>query len=304
MTSIIWNQESIKITKQYINNYLKDQSMPNFLLLTGPKNIWKSTTIKEIAKVILKDFFQNDFLQLEDLSEELEKKHTIKVTLSKDKNKHYITKKDNSEKYYDIWTREVNERLQRSSTWKTKILFIENLERMNTAAMNAFLKTCEEPLPNRIIIATSSNHSLVLDTIHSRAIHIRYSALSPTDIQKVCNQNNLFIEEEKIQQIIWDISLGKPWIIFKYNNIFQKNPEIKKDILTLITLLEKKENINKAHKLLISIKNLWIINDFLDGRIHYATKKKISTWSWIKVKKMINANINQDNLLLYWLINQ
>jgi DNA polymerase III gamma/tau subunit len=46
---------------------------------------------------------------------------------------------------------------------------------MTIGAINAFLKTCEEPLPNRIIIATSVNKSQILDTVISRSISLNFS---------------------------------------------------------------------------------------------------------------------------------
>jgi DNA polymerase III gamma/tau subunit len=47
---------------------------------------------------------------------------------------------------------------------------------MTIGAINAFLKTCEEPLPNRIIIATSVNKSQILDTVISRSISLNFSS--------------------------------------------------------------------------------------------------------------------------------
>ncbi|MBR6907479.1 hypothetical protein IKN40_03085 [bacterium] len=39
------------------------------------------------------------------------------------------------------------------------MVIIENLQRMTNSAMNAFLKTCEEPLKNRYILATAEHES-------------------------------------------------------------------------------------------------------------------------------------------------
>jgi len=62
---------------------------------------------------------------------------------------------------------------------KQKVVLIENIERINAAAANAFLKNLEEPLPNRLIIATVSHQSQLLDTIISRAIVIRFQSMLP-----------------------------------------------------------------------------------------------------------------------------
>lgn len=62
-----------------------------------------------------------------------------------------------------------------------KVLVIENIERMNGASANAFLKSLEEPLPGRIIIATTSNLERVLPTIQSRALLFRTQAPTTDD---------------------------------------------------------------------------------------------------------------------------
>lgn len=59
---------------------------------------------------------------------------------------------------------------------------------MNRAAMNAFLKTCEEPLKNRIILATTSNKSRLLDTIISRAIVIPFFEYSYEELENYCDE--------------------------------------------------------------------------------------------------------------------
>lgn len=60
------------------------------------------------------------------------------------------------------------QRLSKTPLHDKKVLHIENIERMTTAASNALLKTLEEPYPNRWIIATSSKPHHILDTIISR----------------------------------------------------------------------------------------------------------------------------------------
>ena len=60
---------------------------------------------------------------------------------------------------------------------KYKVLFLENIERMSVGAANALLKPLEEPLPNRLIIATTTQESQLLDTILSRAMVVRFQSL-------------------------------------------------------------------------------------------------------------------------------
>lgn len=74
--------------------------------------------------------------------------------------------------------------LQQSAFSGKKCLLIENLERMSNAAMNAFLKTCEEPLKHRFIFATVSDESAILPTIFSRALLVRFAPLSSAQMKE------------------------------------------------------------------------------------------------------------------------
>jgi DNA polymerase III delta prime subunit len=117
----------------------------------------------------LGQYYPNDFLYIKDFSIQLKKQHNIKVEEDRKETYKILLNEHN---YKDIGTREINLRLQQSPAGKNKILLIENIERMTISAINAFLKACEEPLPNRIIMATTANKSQILDTVISRAITI------------------------------------------------------------------------------------------------------------------------------------
>ncbi len=82
--------------------------------------------------------------------------------------------------------REIVARLQYSSTGSKKAILLENIERMNTSSANAFLKAAEEPLPGRIIIATTTHPAQIMETIVSRAIVIPFHALTDEQIQQYC----------------------------------------------------------------------------------------------------------------------
>jgi len=299
---MIWNTESKNILQKYITKYQFDNSLPNFFILTWPRNIWKTTFIKELSEQILWKYFFNDFLYIEDLSEILQKEHIIKVWLPSEKSKQYIEKNKKWEKYLDRWTREINERLQSSAIWWTKILFIENIERMNSSAMNAFLKTCEESLPKRILIATSSSPDRLLETIISRAISIPFFPLSEEELINLANEHNIMKDNEDLQKKICQMSIWKPWVLIKFNN-FLKDTENLEKFTDLIKNLEQKDKINVSLKILTSMEKEWVLREFIDWRIAYSTKQQITNHSRIQVKKMINSNVNTENLLLYWLIN-
>jgi DNA polymerase-3 subunit delta' len=90
---------------------------------------------------------------------------------------------------------------------KTKIVLLENIERMNRSSANAFLKNCEEPLKNKLIIATTSHPSSLLETIISRAIMIRFKEVNDDEILSFAKENSFFSNDEVLQKFLCGISM-------------------------------------------------------------------------------------------------
>jgi DNA polymerase III delta prime subunit len=70
----------------------------------------------------------------------------------------------------------MNNRLSYAPAGDIKILLIEHIDRVSGGAENALLKSLEEPLPYRIVIASTTNKDLLLPTILSRALLIHCDA--------------------------------------------------------------------------------------------------------------------------------
>ncbi len=66
-----------------------------------------------------------------------------------------------------------------------KVVIVDECERMNPNAQNAFLKTLEEPPPSSVIILITSKPQTLLPTITSRCNTIRFSALSTAGISRI-----------------------------------------------------------------------------------------------------------------------
>ena len=233
----------------------------SFFVIRGTQINAKNKSIIDLSKEILWQYFQNDFLHIKDFSTQLKKQHNIKVEA--DWKETYKTLL-NEHNYKDIWTREINSRLQQSSTGKLKIVLIENIERMGIGAINAFLKTCEEPLPNRIIIATTANESQIIDTVISRSISINFSTNdidSEHDFTKDLDSAvKILATDTNIHnkhQILSDIN--KKWLIKPFLDV-------------LITYYVSQNDFKNSDKRL-----------------------KIKEMSWV--------NVNMDNLLFYGLLD-
>ena len=64
-------------------------------------------------------------------------------------------------------------------SFKYKIVYLEHIERLTPGAANMLLKAFEEPLPGRMIIASTTQLADVLDTIRSRAFLVPMQPVSP-----------------------------------------------------------------------------------------------------------------------------
>jgi hypothetical protein BACCOPRO_02779 len=79
---------------------------------------------------------------------------------------------------------------------------------MSNAAMNAFLKTCEEPLNHRFIFATVSDESAILPTIFSRALVVRFSPLSTSQMLSFL-QSKTSINNQKLIDMVVKMARGR-----------------------------------------------------------------------------------------------
>lgn len=262
------------ILKKYIDSSLQWFDQDNniqkisFFILSWQQSQENSKMIQILAKDILWKYFVNDFLYIKDFSIQLKKTHNIKVKEDRSKESYNILLNEFS--YKDIWTREINSWLQQSPAGRTKILFIENIERMWISAINAFLKTCEEPLPNRIIIATTANKSQILETVMSRAITIN----------------------------TWQDMLD--------STIDSKDKiNLQDTLVSIVKILSTDTNIHFKHKALSEINKKWLIKPFLDELIAYYISNNDfdNSEKRLKIKKMSTSNVNIDNLLFYWLLS-
>ena len=73
---------------------------------------------------------------------------------------------------------------------------------MSNSAINAFLKSAEEPRAGRFIIATVPHISMVLDTIRSRCITIPFNTLNNEEMQKFSDENHIFTDDKQLQTVM------------------------------------------------------------------------------------------------------
>lgn len=91
-----------------------------------------------------------------------------------------------------------------------KVIIVDEAERMNINAQNAFLKTLEEPPPESVIILIASQEHLLLPTIRSRCQTVNFFKLSDEIIRdQIISRNHLSEDQVCIATKISEGSLGK-----------------------------------------------------------------------------------------------
>jgi len=298
---IIWNEQASQTLKKYINNVIETWKWTQFFLLAWPNWIWKISHAKAIIEEILWPYMYSDCLFVQDFEPFTWKFHTIPVEVKDDKR--YIEFPDETQ-HENYGVREMNEWLLNSSfSWK-RFLLIENIQRMSNSAINAFLKSAEEPLAGRFIIATVPHISMVLDTIRSRCITIPFNTLNNDEMQKFADENQIFTNDKQLQTVMIAMAMWKPWFLKNIAEKVQNNEDLGENLRKLTTwLLSDSKPKWELYQALKSISEQWLLNDFLEWWIAYCSEK----WDYeqaerrIQMKKYLQSNVNQDSVLLYGL---
>lgn len=301
----VGNQENIQTLTKYIDMFFAGESKaPHFLIIAGSQHIGKSSIVSELLKEKMGNYFVTDVLWIKDFSEQLEKKHNLKIELKPTAEVTKILVKEHN--YQDLGVREINTWLQQSAIGKYKVVFIENIERMTGEAANAFLKSCEEPLPKRLIIATTSNRIQLLETTLSRALTIKFDELSNAELSQRMDDNKMLTNNDELKQLVINMAMGKPGIAQRMADLIDEEPELEKIFIDLIHNLSTGTKRFFAHDALKKLYKYGILDAFIDGRIAYCINNHMED-KWqrrLAVKKLMRTNVNIENLLLYWLLDQ
>jgi len=155
-----------------------------------------------------------------------------------------------------------------------KVVIIDDVEKMNTEASNALLKTLEEPPEKSMIILVSSNPNKLLPTILSRVKKIRFKPLSKEQIIEILKLKGLDEEKAKKLAVLAEGSLEIPLFILKNEKIYK----YAKDFYSLITTKELHpegiitfaENIEK-----LEIKEIMVLLDIISILVQKAVLKGV-----------------------------
>ena len=294
------NEESRTVIEKILNHH-HDQEKPLFVLLVWDSGLGKTSYLLELLGEFLWPYRYQDLLWIRDCTKELEKTHTLAVeTPSSQK----IIPLSNWENYENKWVREISTWLQQSAFSGKKCLLIENLERMSNAAMNAFLKTCEEPLKHRFIFATVSDESAILPTIFSRALVVRFSPLSTSQMLSFL-QSKTSINNQKLIDIVVKMARGRSWLWLTLLKELEKDGDLAEFFVDGFSQFLQEDSQYLKLQFLKKIQEFWMLDLFIDALISYYVDAwdQSSIEAWIEVKKMRNQSINEENLLRYGILS-
>ena len=294
------NEESRTVIEKILNHH-HDQEKPLFVLLVWDSGLGKTSYLLELLEEFLWPYRHQDLLWIRDCTKELEKTHTLAVeTPSSQK----IIPLSNWENYENKWVREISTWLQLSAFSGKKCLLIENLERMSNAAMNAFLKTCEEPLKHRFIFATVSDESAILPTIFSRALVVRFSPLSISQMLSFL-QSKTSINNQKLIDMVVKMARGRSWLWLTLLKELEKDGDLAEFFVDGFSQFLQEDSQYLKLQFLKKIQEFWMLDLFIDALISYYVDAwdQSSIEAWIEVKKMRNQSINEENLLRYGILS-
>lgn len=107
---------------------------------------------------------------------------------------------------------------------KRKLVIIDEAERMNQSASNAFLKTLEEPPSGSVIILITSSPESLPSTIRSRCCRISFTPIPEKETEEILKRINLFDSDLKT---LIRLSMGRPGLIASSDTIRDREKLLK-----------------------------------------------------------------------------
>ena len=296
-----YGNEEVRNVIERILQYHQEEEKPLFVLLLGEQGLGKTSFLFKLLESFLWNYKYQDLLWIRDCSQELEKIHTLAVETPSAQKTIPLA---NGELYENRGVREISSWLQQSAFSGKKCLLIENLERMSNAAMNAFLKTCEEPLKHRFIFATVSDESAILPTIFSRALLVRFAPLSTQQMKEFLYDKSIDKNLDLIDLVIKMVR-GRSWLWLTLLKKLEWDKELADYFIKGFSEFLEQKSLYLKLVYLKKVQEIGMLDLFIDALIAYYVEiwdeKKIS--AWIQVKKMKNQSINEENLLWYGILN-
>lgn len=171
-----------------------------------------------------------------------------------------------------------------------KIYILNDADKMNDAAQNCLLKTLEEPPEYAMIILIVSNEKVILPTIKSRCVIVKFSNLSSEDLMKKgVNEDEALLLDgsfkgidtigeqienfKKLEKLVNGFKTDDLLKCFKNADILYKNQDIILNLLDYINIIAFNNRILNIVKVVEKTKQKVLENNNYNMTIDYFVMK-------------------------------
>ena len=295
--------ELIGFEKEY-NDLLKrykSNNLPNSILIHGLSGIGKRTFLNKLVKNILNIEFKDNNLD-----------HHLNLFKNNTHPNIKIIEKEIDSKTGKIKSNITIDQIRRLKTFlnstsiiqnSSKIVIVDSADYLNISSANSMLKILEEPKENTYIFLISNQISLLLPTIRSRCLKIKFNTHNLTNFTNIIKDNIDEISNEEIN-FYFELTYGSPGTtILYYNNdfldIFQLSikcllsNDLDDDKINLSNILSKLTN-DEFNNYLSMLKFILIVANKL--KVNRDDKSLVNMPNYLELESL-SANLTQKNLI-------
>ena len=295
--------ELIGFEKEYndlLNRY-ESNNLPNSILIHGLSGIGKRTFLNKLVKNILNIEFKDNNID-----------HHLNLFKNNTHPNIKIIEKEIDSKTGKIKSNITIEQIRRLKTFlnstsiiqnSSKIVIIDSADYLNISSANSMLKILEEPKENTYIFLISNQISLLLPTIRSRCLKIKFNTHNLTNFTNIIKNNIDEISNEEIN-FYFELTYGSPGTTIQYYNndfldIFQLSikcllsNDLDDDKINLSNILSKLTN-DEFNNYLSMLKFILIVANKL--KVNRDDKSLINIPNYLELESL-STNLTKKNLI-------
>ena len=297
MTELIgFEKEYSDLLKRY-----KLNSLPNSILIHGLGGIGKRTFLNKLVKNIINIEFKDSNLD-----------HHLNLFKNNTHPNIKIIEKEIDSKTGKIKSNITINQIRSLKTFlnstsviqnSSKIVIVDSADYLNINSANSMLKILEEPKENTYIFLISNQISLLLPTIRSRCLKIKFNTHHLTNFTDIIKDQIAEISNDEIN-FYFELTYGSPGTtILYYNNdfldIFQLSikcllsNDLDEDKINLSNILSKLTN-DEFNNYLSMLKFILIVANKL--KVNRDDKSLVNMPNYLELESL-SANLTQKNLI-------
>jgi len=219
--------------KEYFNKILQKNRLAHAYLFYGPEAVGKFLFAKTIAKFL---HCQKNLESLEKVCgsciscRQIEEGAHLEVIVL-DREHTLLSKKEERSDIPIDDIREIKRRFSLASPeGKWRVVIINDAHTLSIPAANSFLRLLEEPGTNSVFFLVTSEKELLLSTIVSRAIPVRFSLLPESVLARHLQP---LVRDENLREEVLRLSFGKPGNMLRYigkKELLEKELKLRKAV--------------------------------------------------------------------------